>query len=160
MANYEITIKTDRVSGGNSAISGANSDSDTAQGNGLLSKEGAKAFATGMVAYRTVKSFATQIINHEVSLVELRTGSRELQQRTSFYNEIAQKGVGILEKMAFGAFVGGGVGAFIGLTLGTTHELIGYAQNQQRIDTERNIENQSLQMQYIRAGAGGSRRNE
>lgn len=160
MSNYTITLKTDNLTGGTSAISGESSVSDTAKGNGLLSKEGAKAFATGMVAYRTVKSFATQIINHEVSLVELRTGSRELQQRTSFYNEIAQKGVGILEKTMMGAFVGGGVGAFIGLMLGTTHEIIGYAQNQQRIDTERNLENQSLQRQYIRAGARGSRNYE
>jgi hypothetical protein len=157
MATYEFIIKKQGGGSSKSPVAGDEKSTDTEKGQGLLSKDGAKKFAQGMVAYKTVKSFATQIINHEVSMVELRTGSKELQERANFTNQLVQQGVGILESMVAGAMVGGIVGAVVGTALSVTHTAIGYAQAQNRIDTQRTLENNSIQMNYIRAGARGSR---
>lgn len=154
--NYTITIKYDDAQS-SSPIAGANDKSDTEKGKGFLSKEGAKAFGKAMVSYGIVKSFATQVINHEVSMVELRTGSRALQERANFTNQLIQQGVSIAETTFTSAAVGGWVGAIVGFVLSLGHTLVGYAQNQEKINTERTIENQSIQMNYIRAGANGSR---
>lgn len=158
--NYTITIKADNLSSGNkSPIAGDNKGTDKEKSNGgLLSKEGAKAFGKAMVAYSTVKSFATQVINHEVSMVQLRTGSNELQQRANFTNQMIQKGVGILEGGIAGAMVGGLPGFIVGTGLSLLHTMISYGQKQQELDTQRTVENQSIQMNYVRAGASGSRK--
>lgn len=156
--NYTITIKADSLSSGNkSPIAGDNKGTDKEK-SGLLSKEGAKAFGKAMVAYSTVKSFATQVINHEVSMVQLRTGSNELQQRANFANQMIQKGVGILEGGVAGALVGGLPGFIVGTGLSLLHTMISYGQKQQELDTQRTVENQSIQMNYVRAGASGSRK--
>ena len=157
--NYTITIKADSLSGGKKkAVAGNDKDSDTENRKGLLSKEGAKAYAKGLVAYHTVKSFATQIVNHEVSMVQLRTGSNELQERANFTNQTIQKGIGVLEAGITGAMVGGLPGFLIGTTLSLVHTITGYVQAQDRINTARTLENVGIDMNYIRAGASGSRR--
>ncbi len=155
--NYSITIKAENLSEERNAVAGSNRDSDTNDRKGLLSKEGAKAYAKGLVAYHTVKSFATQIVNHEVSMVQLRTGSNELQERANFFNQIAQKSIGILEGGVTGAMVGGLPGFIVGTALSFIHTAIDYGQKVERLNTERSIENQSIMMNYIRAGAKGSR---
>lgn len=156
--NYTITIKADHLEKESTGIAGSNKKSDTEQRKGLLSKEGAKTFAKGMAAYQTVKSFVTQIVNHEVSMVQLRTGSNELQERANFINQTAQKGLGLLESIGAGILVGGPIGAVVGATLGLAHTAIGYSQAQNRINTERTLENVGLGMNYVRAGANGSRK--
>lgn len=150
--NGEVT-RNDPVAGNKS---GDGKDSSGIN-KGILSKDGAKAFGKVMVAYGTVKSFATQIINHEVSLVELRTGSRELQERANFANEVGQKAWNLVESVGSGALVGGWIGAIVGGVLSIGHTALGYMQNQNRINTARTVENVGLQMNYIRAGANGSR---
>lgn len=155
--NYSITIKAENLSNKRKAVAGSNNDSDTDDRKGLLSKEGAKVYAKGLVAYHTVKSFATQIVNHEVSMVQLRTGSNELQERANFFNQIAQKSVGILEGAFTGAMVGGLPGFVVGTALSLMHTAIDYGQRVERLNTERSLENQSIMMNYVRAGANGSR---
>ena len=158
--NYTITIKADALSGGKrKAVAGDNTQSDTEKGKGLLTKEGAKTFATVMVAYNSVKSFATQIINHEVSLVQLRTGSNELQERANLINQVAQQGVGLLEGAIAGAVVGGLPGFIVGTVLGVAHTVVGYQQKAHTINLQNRLENISIEMNYARAGANGSRRN-
>ena len=159
MANYTITIKASDFSGRmESPVAGDTKVSDTEKSKGLLSKEGAKTFGKVMVSYNAVKSFATQIVNHEVSMVELRTGSNELQQRANFINQTIQQGIGIIESTVTGALVGGLPGAIFGAVVGVAHTLIGYAQNQEKINTQKALEDVSLGMNYIRAGVNGSRR--
>ena len=157
--NYTITIKAENITNKRKAVAGDNKPSDTEERKGILTEEGKKAFAKGLVAYGVVKSFATQIINHEVSMVQLRTGSNELQERANFINQTAQKAVGILEGGIAGAMVGGLPGFIAGLALSTTHSLLSYQQNVQRLDTEQAVESVGLGMNFIRAGAGGSRRS-
>lgn len=172
--NYTITLKIDGSAGEggtSTAVAGASTPSSSATASsasvggggggksGVLSKEGAKAFMKAMTAYHTVKSFAVQQINYTTSIVELRTGSREMQQRAQFQNQIAQKGVGILEMGVAGALIGGLPGAVLGLTLSTAHTVIGYTQKQNTLELQETLENRSLEMLRIRAGSYGSRSN-
>lgn len=159
---YVITLIDNTSSGSDSAVAGSSTPSagttaQNADNGGLLSKEGARSFGQFMVAYHGLKAFAVQQLNHEVSLVELRTGSREMQERANFQNQLFQKGVGILETTATGALVGGLYGALIGLGLSATHTAIDYVNKQDSINTARQVESVSLEMQRIRAGALGSR---
>ena len=155
--NYTITIKATGLTKDDSPIAGDNKKSDTEKTKGLLTKEGAKAYAKGLVAYHAVKSFATNVANHEVSLVELRTGSNELQRRANFINNVVQTSVGLAESMVTGALVGGLPGAVLGVAMTGVSKLISIAQNQERIDLQKSIEDVSLGMNYIRAGARGYR---
>lgn len=164
MKSYEITIKLDNSGGGrgaHEAISGTTAPSPSATASsGQASQGGGGSLKTALGAvfsYATVKSFATQQINYSVSLTGLRTGSNELQQKASFYNQIIQKGVGAAETVAAGAAAGGWVGAVIGLGVSTAHTLIGFSQAQNTINLNRTLENRSLEMTRIRAGAQGSR---
>lgn len=157
--NYSITIEVGGNIENDSPISGDKGNkSDTEKGKGLLSKQGAKTFAKGLVAYHTLKSYTDQIVSHHVSTVELRTGSRELQERANFMLDITQKSIGIAESVLSGAMVGGIGGAAVGLLIGFAHTAISYQQKQQTLDLQETLENQTLRMNYIRAGAGGSRR--
>ena len=114
-----------------------------------------------VVSYGFAKSLVVKAVNHEVSLVELRTGSNELQQRADFINGAVQQAAGIVEMAVTGAVLGGGiVGAVVGATVGLLNTVIGIAQRQNTINMQRNVENISLQRQYVRAGARGSRGNE
>lgn len=159
MATYEFVIRKEGSKSKTNPIAGSSSSSDNER-KGLLSKEGAQAFVKGYTAYKTIKSFGTQIVNHQVSLVELRTGSQELQQRANFINQLVQDGLGIVESIAVGAALGSLPGALVGLTLSVAHKAIGYSQAQQTIETKRDVETVSLMMNYIRAGANSSRRND
>lgn len=162
---YELIIKNEtneQSAGASSAVAGATTPSSSASASsassgGILTKDRARTYMQAMTAWHTIKSFATQQINHDVSLVELRTGSRDMQERANFYNQIAQKGFGILEMTATGALVGGLPGALAGLALSTAHTVIGYAQRQQTLNTQQELENRSLDMLRMRAGAQGSR---
>lgn len=164
MKSYEITIKLDNSGGGrgaHEAISGTTAPSPSATASsGQASQGGGGSLKTALGAvfsYATIKSFATQQINYGVSITGLRTGSNELQQKASFYNQIAQKGLGIAETTLAGFAVGNVPGALIGLAVSTTHTLIGFGQAQNTINLNRTLENRSLEMTRIRAGAQGSR---
>lgn len=166
MKSYEITIKLDNSGGGrgaHEAISGTTAPSPSATASSGQASQGGggggslKTALGAVFSYATVKSFATQQINYSVSLTGLRTGSNELQQKASFYNQIIQKGVGAAETVAAGAAAGGWVGAVIGLGVSTAHTLIGFSQAQNTINLNRTLENRSLEMTRIRAGAQGSR---
>ena len=157
--NYTLTIKIDELSEGSASPIADDKGSATpgTQQQGLLNKDQAKMFATGFAAYKTVKSFAVQSINYEVSLVSLKTGSQELQERANFTNQVIQKGVGIMETVAAGALIGGLPGALIGLAVGTAHTLIDIGQKQNTINLQNSLESETLQRNIIRAGARGSR---
>lgn len=162
---YKITVKIDDNSssgGANEGVAGSKRKSATksaedASTGGALTKNQAKTFGQAMVAYNLVKSFALQQINYRVSTVELRTGSNEMSARASFQNELAQKGLGILEMTASGALVGGLAGALVGLGISTAHTAVSYIQKENTIQLKRNLENETLTMLRMRAGASGSR---
>lgn len=155
---YSITIEVDSISGNsNNPIAGdeKSPDSDLAKTAGFLNKGQAKAFGKGVTAYHYAKSFVSQIISHEVSLVELRTGSRELQERANFMLNVGNKLSGTTETVILGAAAGS---TLTGLVVSGIHLAVSYQQAQNTINTQREVENVSLGLTHIRAGANGSRR--
>ena len=157
--NYSIIIEVKGdIEKKNSPISGDKTESDTQKSAGILNKEQAKAFGKGLVAYHYGKAFTDQIISHRVSTVELRTGSKDLQDRANLMLDVSQKLVSAGESMLTGLMVGGGVGAVLGLVTNLLHTAISYSQKQQVLNMQETLENRSIQLTYIRAGANGSRR--
>ena len=163
---YSITLHIDgevASTGSSEAVAGASTPSSTASAKASASKGAtsvnAKSAMQAMTAYHTIKSFAVQQINYQVSTVELRTGSKDLQEKANFTNQIIQKGIGIAELTVAGAVVGGLPGALAGLALSTAHTAIGYAQRQNTLNLQESLENRSIEMMRIRAGSLGSRSN-
>lgn len=160
--NYSITIEVSGNVSSESPISGDKTGgSDTEKGKNIVTKDSLGGIAKKLISYHTVKSFADQVISHEVSMVELRTGSREMQERANFMLGMSQKVVSVGESMVTGALVGGPAGvavAVMGMALNIMQTAISYQQKQQTLNTERTLENQTIRMNYVRAGANGSRR--
>lgn len=157
--NYSITIEVKGdIEKKQSPISGDKTQSDTEKSSGILNKEQAQAFRKGLVAYHYGKAFTDQIISHKVSTVELRTGSKDLQDRANLMLDVSQKLVGAGESVFTGLMVGGGMGALVGLVTNLLHTAISYSQKQQVLNMQETLENRSIQTTFIRAGANGSRR--
>ncbi len=158
---YKIYLMAENLQDAKSPIAGDNKSSDTEKGKESGAKGGGSLKAIGsIVSYSTLKSFATQIVSHQVSTVELRTGSREQQERANFTYQLAQKGLGIIEGAVGGFMVGNLPGAIIGFLLSATHTAIGYAQKENTLNMQRDLENVSIGMNYLRAGVNGSRRGQ
>lgn len=160
MATYEIILRNKTVdtepTGGAVAGSPNNSSGQSKSGKNLT--EGQKALGKSLVALQKVKSWINPVINHEINMVELRTGRREYARKIQFAHEIAQQGLGIVESIAMGYAVGNVWGAVIGAVGSIGHTAMNYIQRQDEINTQETLENISLQQNRIRAGAGGSRR--
>ena len=159
MAAYEIIIKADNLKKNKSPISGDGKESDTAEKESVGVGDILKTIKSS-IAYKVVKSTATQVVNHEISLVQLRTGSNEMQGRANFVNKHVQSGLGLLGGVALGLATGNlwltGM-AVLNAGISTINGLIGISQNQQRLNLENSLESISLNAQFIRAGANGSR---
>ena len=154
--NYTILIKAEDVKK-ESAISGQSSGGETSDAKETASKGQLKGLAVGLTAAKKIKGYVNTIVNHEVSMVGLRTGSNEMQERASFINQAVNKGVDMLMTIGVGAATGGVVGALIGVGIGVVETAVGYAFAQDRLNTERTIENETIRRNYVRAGAKGSR---
>lgn len=158
MAQREYVIRMINDTGGGKRKTVAGDDDNT--GRTAQSTQGGgtrNAAITGLVAWRTVKPWINQMATHQLNVASIRDGSTELAQRRHFGYQIATQTIGVVESMAAGFAVGNVAGAAIGLAVGLGHTLMSYANNQQIINERRNLENRSLQMNYIRAGARGSR---
>lgn len=130
----------------------AGNGAEPKEGSGSQSSSRKAAIAKGIVVYRTAKSFVDQAVTHNISTVSLRTGAEELQERLAFAREMTQKGLNIVESVAFGALVGNAAGAIIGLMTSVSHTVISYAQKAETLRLERSVENASLHNMAIRAG--------
>ena len=117
---------------------------------------------TGMAAYGTVRNITSTIISHNNSLIEVRTGSREQQERTSF---IYNTSMGFVDSMvtgaAAGAMAGGAVGAAVGAVLGAAKQglsmAINVAKTRDLLEKQRTLENITRDLQTQRATVNGSR---
>ena len=153
---YEIIIKnaTDGADK-NSAVAGDKSSGSKTDKKELSPAQ--KNTAKGLVVWNKVKPFVTQIAGNKISQVSLKTGSRELQEKIEFTYGIVNAGVGIAESALTGYAIGNIPGAIVGTLFSAFHQTITIAQRTAAINTQRSIENVSIQMNYIRAGARGSR---
>ena len=118
--------------------------------------------AKTVVAYTGAKRIAESYISYKINTVSLRTGATEYEQKLQFaYSEGSQAAVSIAS-IAMGAAIGGLPGAAIaavGVGLSYIMKAIGWAQNAEKIQMQKDLEDVSLQMQRSRMGISGSRGN-
>ena len=160
MANstYVIRIENGTSGGGDSPIAGntSSSSSSSSGGNKKTYTQGQKNAQTALkalVAYdKFVKPFVDQAIQHQVSTIELRTGSAELQQKVEFGLGIAQSVGGILQGALAGYAVGNLPGALIGTLVSVGTTVMNYANQADKIRMQQSLENITLRGMNVRAG--------
>lgn len=116
--------------------------------------------AKRLVSFAAVASTADKIISFEISQVSLRTGANEYEQRLNVKYSIGRQIMGAGAALAGAAMVGGPAGvavAAIGIAANGINKLVGIAQNQERLNEQRSLENVSIGMQIVRAGTSGRR---
>lgn len=161
---FEIIIKNESQSAKNSPIAGDSAQTvDTTGSVGGTSLGTAnKAFrgaAAGIVAaVSTVKPYVDKIVSSKVSTVALKTGSQELEEHLSYKVNVGQKIAGFGMSVLAGAAAGGVVGAIGAALVSGITTLVSFgmerAAAQEKLDTERTIENIGLGFMNTRAGGG------
>lgn len=117
---------------------------------------------TGMAMYGTVRKITNEIVSHNNSLIQVKTGSREQQERQTFIYNTA---TGFLDAAVTGAgagFMAGGVlGAGIGALLGVTKQglsmAINVAKTSDILAKNKQLENIQRELQTQRVTVSGSR---
>lgn len=173
---FIIRIENDTTSGAGDKVGGAGGISRTNKTNPTSRKsdvdqgtKAAKAFLrqagvplTGMAAYGTVRKITNEIVSHNNSLIYVKTGSREAQERQTF---IYNTSMGFVDSMvsgaAAGAMVGGPAGAAIGALIGVVNQGLGMAINIAKtsdiLAKNRTLENIQRDLQTQRVTTNGSR---
>ena len=149
MATYEFVIKNE--SGGPPSPTAPDG---TPKKQKNQNTDGINPRRAAIASYGIAKQVANTLYTHHVNTVELRTGNSEYQQRLQFHKDIMDRSVNILESIAAGAIIGGGVpGALIGAATSISMMGIQVAQNSDRIITQQSLENISIGLANVRAGA-------
>ena len=148
---YELRIKIEDASGGNSQIAGGGS-SATSTGDVPKAEKSISASLGTFVATQAIKPFIQQTKNFLVNNVELMTGSTELQQRLDFDFQLLSDATTIVSSTAAGAALGGVVGAGVGAIVGGLQVAMGYFFNQQQINLQAQIEDRQINYLTNRAG--------
>ena len=130
---------------------------DSTGGEKPKEEESTKSTIKAFTAYKAIKSVGMTLYSHNVSTTELRTGSREAQQRASYTYSVVNKLVSTTETIAVGAYVGGIVGALVGLTYSAIQTSINYALQANRLNMQNSLETISRDMGVQRATVSGSR---
>jgi hypothetical protein len=117
---------------------------------------------TGLAAYSSVRKITGTIMTHNNSLIEVRTGSREQQERTSFvYNTSIGFVDSAVSGASAGAMVGGAYGAAIGAVIGIAKQglsmAINVAKTSDVLAKQRQLENITRDLQTQRVTVNGSR---
>ena len=117
---------------------------------------------TGMAVYGTVRRITNEIISHNNSLIYVKTGSRELQERTTFiYNTSMGFVDSAVTGAASGAMVGGPIGAGVGALLGLAKQglsmAINVAKTSDMLAKNRQLENIQRDLKSQRVTTSGSR---
>lgn len=148
MATYEIVIKNETTTSKSSPVAG-----DSGNGGSAPAKnQSTENLVKSLVAYKKVVPYVKQAIQHEISTVELRTGSAELQQRIEFGYQVVSSGVGIAENILVGFAVGNVAGAVAGAVVGIAGELLNVGYRADTINLKRSEESISLGIMDRRAG--------
>lgn len=150
--------------GGAGGISKRNNTQPQQRGNKQDNSKKAlrQAVGMGLAAYGTVRKITGTIISHNNSLIEVRTGSREQQERTSF---IYNTSMGFVDSMvtgaAAGAMTGGLVGAAAGAVVGAAKQglsmAINVAKTTDLLAKQRTLEDITRDLQTQRVTVNGSR---
>lgn len=106
-----------------------------------------------VVSFAAVKGTVDKVVNYGISTVTLRTGAREYEQKLNFAYNTASQAVGLGVTAGMLALSGHPLLAVAGLAIAGISKGIEIWKNTQRLETEENRENISIQKQIIRAGA-------
>ena len=156
MPTYDIFLRNlSNEETGNKAIAGSQSTENSKPKS--KTTPGQDALKGGLVAWQKAKGWINKVASHELSMVELRTGSTEAQQKADFIYQLANEGIGTVESALMGLAIGNVPGALIGIGTDLLGKVVSYSQKADKLNTSRNLENESIQRNYIRAGARGSR---
>lgn len=173
--NFVITIRNETVSGAGQKVGGAGgiankTGGSTTQGNGSSSSVTDKIEQRLMkmlapaALLRGGKSIVDQVVQHNNGLIEIRTGSKEQQQRTSFaYNtasgfiDSALSGgtTGLL--LTGGNPLGAGVGALLGMVKQGASMGINYFKQADILEKQRMLEQMQQNLAAQRVTISGSR---
>ena len=130
---------------------------------GVLADRLAKMLAPAAILGGT-KRVVDSVANYQHSLIEVRTGSKEQQQRVTFAYNTASGFVGSVVSGAMSglAFTGGNpAGAVAGIILGVTQQagsmLIDYALNSATLAEQRTLESMQQSLAAQRVTVSGSR---
>ena len=153
---FEIILKNETESNKRSPISGSGSAArSTPGGSSGEWMTGRQATAKGLVAVNHyIKPFVEQMVTQHVTTVALRTGAQEAEERLSFKMQVGQKVYGLASSIITGALVGGVAGAVVGGAMSLVTTVIGYTNQQEKLNLQRSVENVGLR--YMNARAGGS----
>ena len=116
----------------------------------------------GLVSYGAVTSTINRVWSHHNSLIEVKTGSREQQERQTYiYNNVSSLVNSTVGGAMAGASVAGlpglAVGAAIGLVSSITNYGINYAMQTDVISKNRQLEDVTRQLSTQRVTISGSR---
>ena len=128
--NYTITLELSNVEG-KSPVAGDNSKSDTAQMSTANAQMAGVKGALAVTAVQVAKNTAISIVNAEVSRVQLKTGSNELQVRANYINSVVQKTVGFVGNVGSAAIMGGPYAAIAAAVVSVAAETVSFAQKVQ-----------------------------
>lgn len=117
---------------------------------------------TGMAVYGTARKITNEIVSHNNSLIQVKTGSREQQERQTF---VYNTSMGFVDSAVMGAaagfMAGGPLGAGIGALLGVTKQglsmAINVAKTSDILAKNRQLENIQRDLQAQRVTISGSR---
>ena len=155
---FIIRNETGRSRGAKTPVAGETAQPATPQATTekvAQDKNGAAALA--LVAVNQLQPFVTNYISHELSKVELETGSREYSQKLQFTFSVGTELFDIGKTVFAGTILGGGFGALIGLGVGGAKKAIDIAQTADTLNIQRIIEDRTLGLRARRTGTDGSR---
>ena len=120
------------------------------------------AIGKGLIVYGAVRKVTNEIASFAISTVEVRTGSRELQQRTSYaYNTVTSFVDSTVAGAATGAMAGGVSGAIAGAALGIAKQgasmLIDAHKTSLQLGLSESLENITRNLAAQRSTVSGSR---
>lgn len=177
MASQQFIIRIENNTGGGKAgdkvggaggISNMNKTNQSQSSSKKTTAYGAKDIAkqagaqlTVLAAYGTVRKITDEIVSHNNSLIYIKTGSRELQERTTYYynTDMAFLDSAVLGAVAgskFG-FAGAAIGAVLGLMKQGISMSINEMKNKDTISKSRQLEDIQRDIRAQRATISGSR---
>jgi hypothetical protein len=141
-------------------VAGAEGKSQTGEGDTSNGVSPQNSFKRSIQKYVAVKHFVapyvSQFAQYQIGTVSLRTGSSDRQQRLQATYNLVSQGAGLVESVALGAMMGGGVGAIIGGLVKLSHIGISMAQQSAMYDMKKNLEDTTLSLMNFRAGGAVS----
>lgn len=118
------------------------------------------AAAAGMAVYGFAENVADKYINLKINTVSLTTGHTELQDKLRFQYGVLKKALDVSKYIMVGSMIGGGLaGRAVGAVIGITSQLIDYSVKYTELQTKKELERVTMNLNNIRIGTRQDRTN-